>query len=205
MMRRVWWVVATMAAMVALASCGPVEFTPEIPTAFPGVTPPPDILPLSGSEIAYEPALWNDGGLIQTSTNCYAYMLNRREGFPPGHKLQPGELSGNPLASLADVTVSRIIELSTADAQAEGYTFYPVTREAACSAGSYKVALVVAPFQDYHWYRQNPDGSWSHKPGHTAVTDRDASGLPIWDPATANRDYGSINYTDFGGYFCVAQ
>ena len=28
-------------------------------------------------------------------------------------------------------------------------------------------------------------------------------GLPIWDPASANRNYGSLNYTDFGGYFCV--
>jgi hypothetical protein len=65
------------------------------------------------------------------------------------------------------------------------------------------VALVVDPNRDYHWYRQNPDGSWSHKRGHTAVTNVDASGRLIWDPEAANRNYGSYNYSAFGGYFCV--
>jgi hypothetical protein len=160
-------------------------------------------MPVSGSEIEYQPYLWNDGGLIQGSTNCYAYALNMREGFPPGHKLQPGELSGNPLSSLADVTVPKIIELTIADARMEGYPFYPVSRNTTCGVGTYKVALVVDPNRDYHWYRQNPDGSWSHKRGHTAVTNVDASGRLIWDPEAANRNYGSYNYSAFGGYFCV--
>lgn len=41
-------------------------------------------------------------------------------------------------------------------------------------SGGDKVALVVAPgIEDYHWYRSNGDGTWSHKPGDTPVTNRE--------------------------------
>ena len=195
------WVFWFASGLIGLAQSGcAIDFTPEpIPQPFPQNAP----LPVSGFELDYEPELWNDAGIVQNSTNCYAYALDRRAGFPEGHKLQPGELSGTPLASLADVAVGRIKELVLADAEAAGFTFEEVTAEATCPSGTYKVALVVDPGVDYHWYRQNPDGSWSHKPGHSEVTDLDAAGNSILDPASADRDYGFINYSEFGGYFCT--
>ena len=36
-------------------------------------------------------------------------------------------------------------------------------------SGEYAVLLVVDPNNDYHWYRQDSDGTWSHKPGATKV------------------------------------
>jgi len=72
--------------------------------------------------------------------------------------------------------------------------------------GYYLVALVMAPGVDYHWYRQDSNGMWSHKPGNTASTNIDASGLPITNPENANRDYsgsGGPNYSQFCGYFYV--
>ena len=33
----------------------------------------------------------------------------------------------------------------------------------------YAVLLVIWPNRDYHWYRQDADGTWSHKPGSTKV------------------------------------
>ena len=36
-------------------------------------------------------------------------------------------------------------------------------------SGGYAVLLVVKPKGDYHWYRQDSDGTWSHKPGSTKV------------------------------------
>jgi len=36
-----------------------------------------------GSHPGYEPGVWNDGGMIQTSTNCYAYACNDRVGHRP--------------------------------------------------------------------------------------------------------------------------
>lgn len=59
------------------------------------------------------------------------------------------------------------------------------------------MALVIAPNQDYHWYRQDRDGRWTHKPGRTSATNVDNSGQIITNPETANRGA----YTQFGGYF----
>ena len=69
--------------------------------------------------------------------------------------------------------------------------------------GMYPVALVIAPGDDYHWYRQDSDGTWSHKPGNTPATNLDASGNPITNPETANRNNGSHDYSVFCGYFYV--
>lgn len=177
------------------------EFTPSpIPPAFPTQS---QLLPVSGFELNYEPSLWNDQGNVQYSTNCYAYALNMQTGFSRGDKLQPGELSGEPLSSSSDIVASRIIELVEADAEAEGFLFENVGAGDECPEDTYKVALVVDPQIDYHWYRQNSDGKWSHKPGHTEVTDTDASGNVIYNPQNADRDYGGINYSEFGGFFCT--
>ncbi|MEW6566690.1 MAG: hypothetical protein AB1449_00695 [Chloroflexota bacterium] len=166
-----------------LGSC----FTPSpIPTLISETIAPPLVLgtlPVSGSEPAYEPDLWNDAegqcfwtdaSLVECSTNCYAYALDDRTPLPYGTTLQPGQISGYSLTA-ADVTVERIIELSMADAAAGEYLFEEVAGNEACASGSYKIALVVDPIApDYHWYRQNPDGTWSSKSGLTPVTDVDA-------------------------------
>lgn len=57
---------------------------------------------------------------------------------------------------------------------------------------------------DYHWYRQNSNGTWSHKTGDQKVTNLDASDGLIYDPETADRDYrdkGGGNYYDYIGFF----
>ncbi|MGH2620040.1 MAG: hypothetical protein ACRDHG_05645 [Anaerolineales bacterium] len=132
-------------------------------------------------------------------------MLNRRTGFELGHKVQPGEFSGDPLDSAQDINVLKIIELVRADADTAGFYFEESDPRSTCSDGTYKVALVVDPGVDYHWYRQNPDGTWSHKPGHLEATEVDASGKPIYDPSVADRDYGLPNYNEFGGFFCTGE
>ena len=75
------------------------------------------------------------------------------------------------------------------------------------SNGYYKIALVIdndGNRQDFHWYRQNPDGTWSHKRGQGIVNNLDASGKIIYDPATADRNYSNdCNYTVFAGYYMV--
>jgi hypothetical protein len=60
------------------------------------------------------------------------------------------------------------------------------------------------PGQDYHWYRHDRGGMWSHKRGSLKVHNYDASGKPISDPRSADSNYGSEeNYHDWGGYFAV--
>jgi hypothetical protein len=69
----------------------------------------------------------------------------------------------------------------------------------------YKGAIVVAPKRDYHYYRLNDEGYWTHKPGYKPSTQYDADHRLILDPERANRKYGDLDYTDFCGYVCVPR
>ncbi len=140
----------------------------------------------------YEPARWN-AQPVKGSTNCYAYAANDPNGHPPG-KPQPGQRCGSPATSASCAEVSRA-------SQCDG--MIPAPDPPPAKPGYYPVALVVDPGVDYHWYRLDENGRWSHKPGNTDARGVDASGNPITNPETANRDYGAVNYTDFCGYFYV--
>jgi len=80
-----------------------------------------------------------------------------------------------------------------------------------CPKNTYKGAMVADPGNTFHFYRQNRDGTWSHKPGTLPVTNIDADKLKIYTPYTANRDYSRpgdndpINYTSFCGYYCIPK
>lgn len=143
----------------------------------------------------YNPSLWNAPPVIN-STNCYAYAADDPHGHPPG-KPQPGERCGNPMTTVDCARVGRA-------AQCDGMT--PAPNPPPPKSGYYPVALVVDPGVDYHWYRLDNNGRWSHKPGNTPAKDIDASGNPITNPETANRDYsgdGGPNYSQFCGYYYV--
>lgn len=81
--------------------------------------------------------------------------------------------------------------------------------------GHYPIAGFIDPktsspdeFHDYHWFRMDNTGMWSHKDGWgRAITNCDASNKLIVDPSVANRrsissDY---NYTMFLGFFAVPK
>lgn len=133
------------------------------------------------------------------------------------------------------ISESDIIAAVATDATILGFTFNTdIGKNDVCPTGTYKVALVldiyddpnvenkveeitlngenvirINPDTDYHWYRQNPDGTWSHKPGETEVTNLDASGELIYDPQVCDRDYtydssSKYNYEVFVGYFAVS-
>ena len=44
-----------------------------------------------------------------------------------------------------------------------------------CPAEGHLIALVIWPNVDFHFYRMNRDGLWSHKPGGMPVTNVDNS------------------------------
>jgi hypothetical protein len=77
----------------------------------------------------------------------------------------------------------------------------------ACNPGDCVVALVIAPPSshfpdgDYHFYRRNGDGGWSHKPGGYSAR---AVANPEGAPATCNLADGTTfpYYTEFCGYYC---
>ncbi len=137
---------------------------------------------------SYTPSFWNDGGVIHYNNNCYNYANNKRtDTFA-----QPGRAAGAKYTSIQCANVR-------AAAVADGVIVCPA---GGCPKGTTSeedtLALVVGPGWDYHWYRQDVTGMWSHKPGGTSATNLDNSDNPITSPATADRGW----YTDFCGYHC---
>lgn len=172
------------------------------------------LLPTNGYEVPYNPGTWN-GSVDQLLNNCYNYALNQQAPENGDILQQPGESSGNPYTSYSADSVANA---AMADGNAGGWVFAENNPNEACPNGTYRVALVIDPFvspqpsdtsYDYHWYRQNPDGTWSHKPWQTPVTNKEAGTTnpkTITNPQNANRDYtyeGRPNYSEFGGYYCV--
>ena len=159
----------------------------------------PKILPLSGYECTYNPEIWNRAP-VQGNTNCYSYAFNTQVDPRTGGlgKMQPGYTRGYyiPQGLIEEQSIRIGVQ---ADSSALGFMFEQIEKYAVCSAGSYKVALVVELGVDYHWYRQNADGTWSHKPGETPVTNLDMLGNLIYDPEVA-----ASNYSVFVGFFAVA-
>jgi hypothetical protein len=144
----------------------------------------------------YEPDRWNDPYQPgydyghQADNNCYNYACDRAtDTFA-----QPGYAGTGVLN-----WVMQCPEVS-AGAQADGLHSRPdgtPASERCC----HTVALVVAPGIDYHWYRLDDNGMWSHKPGQTAARNVDNSNQPIANPETADRG----PYTQFCGYFTVCR
>lgn len=166
------------------------------------------ILPTSGSEIAYNPEAWNYSP-VQYETNCYAYAFNTQV-YPNTNNLcymQPGAASGTGESlTQSQITLQNVIDKVEIDAELMGFTFQEISKYERCDNGTYKVALVVDNSVDYHWYRQNPDGTWSHKLAWTEVTNLDASDNVIYDPELCDKDYTSIgggNYVDGIKFFQV--
>jgi len=138
----------------------------------------------------YQPEYWNNNWQILFSNNCYNYGNNKRTDT----YAQPGRASGIFL-SWEDMNCEAVKNAALAD----GLVLLPAS--GVCPDTEDKVALVIAPEWDYHWYRQGHDGMWSHKPGGTPATQLDNSGKLITTPETADRGW----YTDFCGYFCACS
>jgi len=114
------------------------------------------------------------------SNNCYSYALNR-SGIHPGGPLRgvggtdPGELSGQGISHF---------NLNCGD------TLNAVRRDGgvapqsdqSCPTGYHKGQLFIRPGAfwqgDYHWYRQDADGTWSHKQGASPAQTLGSSPMP---------------------------
>jgi hypothetical protein len=169
--------------------------------------------PLSGFEPEFKPELYNKHSGIKEALNCFAYAFDYR-GLPkkvgctkdscPVPFPQPGRASGYPKWS--KVKGKRCPDLI-------GRLFGDVpdikmaTFEKRCPKKYSKIALVVDEDEDYHFYRQDSNGYWSHKPGATDVTHIDATGRPIYDPQLASKLYpgSGLHYNQFCSYLCAPK
>ena len=119
---------------------------------------------------------------------------------------QPGSASGHPRFSTQRLkTCPNMMARLFGDNPALKMTRF----QEKCPTGTSKIALVVDPDEDYHFYRQDKDGMWSHKPGGMPVTNMDSHGIKIYDPSICGRNYNSLssklNYDTFCSYMCVPR
>jgi hypothetical protein len=140
----------------------------------------------------YNPDYWNDGGTAQDNNYCYNYAANKRTDT----KAQPGRAAGVMCGSPhSGCSAEEAARLATADG------FIPTTLQVGCADNRALVALFGREEGDFHWYRQDRDGTWSHKRGYDVAKNTDASGHLITD--IENFDRG--DYPILVGYFCVCS
>lgn len=76
----------------------------------------------------------------------------------------------------------------------------PIDRGVPCPDNYYLIAMTCIPDgSDYHFYRQDASGLWSHKNGGNVARNTDDSGNLIHDPEFADRG----RYTVFCGFYTV--
>jgi hypothetical protein len=147
------------------------------------------------------------------SHNCYSYLLNLKSNAAKKlcekelkyndlcRRSQPGYAAGFPSLKTKDFNCPTIVKRTLAD----NPNIKPSTFIQACPKDKYKGAIVVAPGRDYHYYRLNDEGYWTHKPGWKPSTAYDAKNNLIKNPELASRNYGELNYSEFCGYVCVPR
>lgn len=124
---------------------------------------------------AYNPGPWN-APAVQPYNNCYNYANDQITNT----FAQPGRASGHPITAMACTQVQ-------ASATADGLVQHGNFTDPLAKGKGWYVALVIWPAEDYHWYRQDSGGCWSHKAGGTPATNLDNAGQPIADPQHCDR------------------
>ena len=136
---------------------------------------------------------WDDPGVVR-GHNCYNYACDIFDSNNTDFNDYQ-----HPGGSRPDINQVSCPEI-TSRAKADG--LQDTADDGSCPCGTHKVFLVVAPNRDYHWYREDSDGKWSHKRGGTTISGVDASGNVITDPSAADYSYPSITYEKCG-YLCA--
>ncbi len=128
------------------------------------------------------------GDSIQLRMNCYGYAFGYIfDGYAIfddeiGYKQQPGEFAstsnkGNVLpliANSATTLMNNVVSNMMLDATRLGFSvteYTPLASSTVMQCGTYnRLIALVTGVDDYHFYIQHNDGTWSHKPGLYPVT-----------------------------------
>lgn len=169
-----------------------------------------DVLPTSGYEPHFNPIFWNHffdddekSNDIRLRNNCWMYAVNdfKHTGdkrSQPGHTDKAQQTFNQYSCSDMHARIKKDIPLA-----------YVAEEKKKCKKYFYKIAVVVDPGNNYHFYRQDSNGLWSHKEGELPVTNLDATGNLIYNPKTANRFYhhsnknDSLLYTSLCSFMCI--
>lgn len=164
-----------------------------------------NLLPVGGGEPVYNYSYWESH---KEYANCYIYAMDVITSTYGG--ADPGAYGGGQITqeTLTKSNVASLIYTAIKNDGpylGNGRGIRTATKNEKPGSNEYKIAIVVDPGWDYHFYVQNSDGYWSHKPGIDSCTRKDASGNSITDPGTADHDYGYANYEKFCGYYIITR
>ena len=129
-------------------------------------------------------------------------MYNLLKFFYKIGKAQPGYYSGYGHLEERDYSCENFRERLSRDFP----SFYLSSFGSKCLRGFHKGFIAYVSKlgdRDYHFYREDKEGLWSHKPGRTNAVNVDSSNNKILNPLKANRDYNLFNYDNACFFFCV--
>jgi hypothetical protein len=142
------------------------------------------------------------------NNNCYTYAINQhvnpytKEPYESWDYVQPGYLGGkNKGKNLHGFwsDYQNFTKYIKADLNDIGYDLIPCEYEDYIEdPNAWKIAFVYSNW-DYHFYRQNTDGTWSHKQGSSYVMTVDDNDNPIYDPRECNRG----RYSTFQSFYII--
>lgn len=126
---------------------------------------------------------WNNINATKNN-NCYNYANDK---MTSGRRTaQPGKGSGEVWGTTAaQITKNGVKEA----AERDGLEVVPAGAGGGIPniprrSRYHLVALVVAPALDYHWYRLDSNGLWSHKPGRSRITNEEYHAYDEYDDLT---------------------
>lgn len=150
---------------------------------------------MSGYELPFDAQYWID--LPNTEKlNCYDYAF--------GNANPAQQEYSQPIARTSDTHVYTC-ESVEAGMLKQHPEVYVAEFEQPCKAGERKIGLFVDDVHpsDYHFWRQDDDGYWSHKPGYQNPRREDARGKLIKAPHESSREFEHFNYTHQCNYYCI--
>lgn len=148
----------------------------------------------------------NDKDLVNAyfcgTCNCYAYAVQDYfagsfGGMDAGYLPRPGQSQGRSYAGL----LGNNVEQMKCALQEDGLVFAGMKRPEKVPDDKYLICCFLEP-QEYHFIRQNQDGSWSSKNGLEDVSAKNDYGEEIVDPE--NYYHHDPKYP-FCGYFLVPK
>ena len=196
-------------SMIPVEGEGELEVFPDVEPREMSIMPKETGLIAKGRRMflkspPYEPDRWNRPNYVKMNNNCYGYSTNRQTNTYP----QPGEHCGRVLKTYTAAAVRRavmcdgLIPIRWTPSQG-GHPTPMITRAAALQEKDnvvygHVVAVIIHQGVDYHWYRLDNTGRWSHKAGKSRAINKDSKGHLIVDPRTA-----AVPYHHWGGYYFV--
>ena len=150
----------------------------------PPLPDPPDPIPPATCQLvptAFSPNVWNTYPNVYWN-NCYNYAASRQTNT----FAQPGRAAGQMYTALTCADVGAAASRDKC--------------KATCNGPSKKVALVIWPNVDFHFYRKHSEGFWAHKPGGTPARNTDNLNRVINGTTLTPANCARGPYSVFCGY-----